>query len=158
MVAHRNSADSKSFPAVKPREGGMPTPSRRESVARRTPQHSQGPEPTPSRGERCATGRLAVAVCRRCAFSDVWRWQDIDAMRSQAPGDGRICAKCVLGRLAVARFRHGAFSGDWQWQDFATVRSRASIRGKFCAPCIPKVASDGKIASSWQDSRAMHPK
>ena len=179
MVAHRNSADSKSFPAVKPREGGMSTP---------------------SRGERCATGRLAVAVCRSCAFSDVWRWQDIDAMRSRASDGGRICAKCVLGRLVVTRFRHGAFPGArrWQnaravrppqhlavaglrpdallarlavaifsrgafpgvlpWQDSAAVRSRASIRGKFCAPCIPKAASDGKIASSRQDSRAMHPK
>ena len=38
------------------------------------------------------------------------------------------------------------------------MRSRAAIRGKFCAPCIPKGASDGRIASSWQDSRAMHPK
>ena len=38
------------------------------------------------------------------------------------------------------------------------MRSRAAIRGKFCAPCIPKVASDGKIAPSWQDSHAMHPK
>ena len=121
-------------------------------------------------------------------------------MCSQAPGDGRICAKCVLGRLVVTRFRHGAFPGArrWQnaravrppqhlavaglrpdallarlavaifsrgafpgvlpWQDSAAVRSRASIRGKFCAPCIPKAASDGKIASSRQDSRAMHPK
>ena len=47
---------------------------------------------------------------------------------------------------------------DWQWQYTRAVRSQAAIRGKFCASCIPKGASDGKIASSWQDSRAMHPK
>ena len=79
-------------------------------------------------------------------------------MHSQAPGDGRICAKCVLGRLVVAIFSRGAFSSALPWQDSAAVRSRGSIRGKFCAPCIPKVASGGKIASSRQDSRAMHPK
>ena len=47
---------------------------------------------------------------------------------------------------------------DWQWQYSATVRFRAAIRDNFFASCIPKAASDGKIASSWQDSRAMHPK
>ena len=106
---------------------------------------------TPSRGERCATGRLAVAVCRSCAFSDVWRWQDIDAMHSQAPGDGRICAKCVLGRLVVARLCLDAFPGarrwqdcalmrswpDWQWQYSRAVRSRAPIRGNVSPQCVP---------------------
>ena len=67
-------------------------------------------------------------------------------------GAGRIQAS-VHGKIFA-----NAFSGDWQWQYTRAVRSRASIRGKFCAPCIPKAASDGKIASSRQDSRAMHPK
>ena len=142
---------------LSPEKAECPLP-RTESVARRTPQRSQGPEPTPSRGERCATGRPAMEVCRNCTFSDVCRWQDIDAMHSQAPGDGGICAKCVLGRLVVAIFSRGAFPGVLPWQDSAAVRSRAAIRGKLCAPCIPKAASDGKIASSRQDSRAMHPK
>ena len=65
------------------------------------------------------------------AFPGARRWQDCALMRSWP---------------------------DWQWQYTRAVRSRASIRGKFCAPCIPKAASDGKIASSRQDSRAMHPK
>ena len=129
-----------------------------ESVARRTPQHSQGTEPTPSRRERCATGQLAMEVCRNCAFSDVCRWQDIDAIRSQAPGDDEMLARCALRHPTVAIFSCDAFSGVLPWQDSAAVRSRASIRGRFCAPRIPKAASDGKIASSWQDSRAMHPK
>ena len=93
-------------------------------------------------------------------------------MRSWATGGGNILARCVLGGLAVTRFRRGAFPGarrwqdcalmrswpDWQWQYSRAVSSRAAIRGRFCAPCIPKAASGGKIASSWQDSRAMHPK
>lgn len=49
-------------------------------------------------------------------------------------------------------------AGGWRWQDFALMRSRAAIRGNFYTPCIPKGASDGKIAPSWQDSYAMHPK
>ena len=71
-------------------------------------------------------------------------------------------AKCPRNafprRPTVTRFSRDALPGALPWQDFAAVRSRAAIRGKFCAPCIPKAASDGKIASSRQDSRAMHPK
>ena len=66
--------------------------------------------------------------------------------------------ECALGRLAVAIFSRGAFPSVYPWQDSATVRSRAAIRGNFFASCISEGASDGKIASSRQDSRAMHPK
>ena len=136
---------------LSPEKAECPLP-RTESVARRTPQHSQGTEPTPSRGERCVTGRLAVEVCRNCTFSDVCRWQDIDAMHSQAPGDGRICAKCVLGRLVVAIFSRGASPPsvrrrqdcalmrswpDWQWQYSRAMRSRGSCRGKIPPRCVP---------------------
>ena len=135
---------------LSPEKAECPLP-RTESVARRTPQRSQGPEPTPSRGERCATGRLAVAVCRRCAFSDVCRWQGIDAMHSQAPGDGRICAKCVLGRSTMAKCSRNAFPSvrrwqdcalmhswpGWQWQYTRTVRSRVPCRGKIPPRCVP---------------------
>ena len=93
-------------------------------------------------------------------------------MRSRATGSGNILARCVPGRSPMTKCSRNAFPGarrwqdcalmrswpDWQWQYTRAVRSRASIRGKFCAPCIPKAASDGKIASSRQDSRAMHPK
>ena len=61
-------------------------------------------------------------------------------------------------RPTVTRFSRDAFPGALPWLDFAAVRSRAAIRGRFCAPCIPKAASDGKIASSRQDSHATHPK
>ena len=61
-------------------------------------------------------------------------------------------------RPTVTRFSRDAFPGALPWLDFAAVRSRAAIRGRFCAPCIPKASSDGKIASSRQDSHATHPK
>ena len=93
-------------------------------------------------------------------------------MRSRATGSGNILARCVLGRSPMAKCSRNAFPSvrrrqdcalmrswpDWQWRYSCAMRSRASIRGNFFASCIPKAASDGKIASSWQDSRAMHPK
>ena len=91
---------------------------------------------------RFFAGRAAVIWCG--ANPGVRPWQDL--------------RECALGRLAVAIFSRDAFSGVYPWQYFATVRSRAAIRDNFFASCIPKAASDGKIASSWQDSRAMHPK
>ena len=62
-----------------------------------------------------------------CTFSDVCRWQDIDAMHSQAPGDGRICAKCVLGRLVVARFHHGAFPDVNPWQVLRSMHPESGL-------------------------------
>ena len=71
-------------------------------------------------------------------------------------------AKCPRNAFprhpTVTRFSRDAFPGALPWQDFVAVRSRAAIRGNYFTPCIPKGASDGKIAPSWQDSRAMHPK
>ena len=113
-----------------------------------------------------------MARYRRYAFPGARRWQDMREMRSRATGSGKILPRCVPGRSTMAECSRNAFPSvrrwrdcalmrpwpDWQWQDSAAVRSRASIRGRFCAPCIPKAASGGKIASSRQDSRAMHPK
>ena len=132
---------------LSPEKAECPLP-RTESVARRTPQRSQGPEPTPSRGERCATGRPATEICRRCAFSDVCRWQDIDAMRSQAPGDGGICAKCVLGRLVVARFRHGAFPGGTPWQVLRSMHPESGLgrENRQFAARVARHASENGLA------------
>ena len=104
-----------------------------------------------------------IVRCRLCKFfigvlAGAWRWQDCALMRSRALADGKmpakcvpsvsdgdkVLARCVPGRFAVARFRRDAFPGGNPWQ--------------FSTPCIPKGASDGKIAPSWQDSHAMHPK
>ncbi len=87
-------------------------------------------------------GRAAVIWCG--ANPGVRPWQDL--------------RECALGRLVVAIFSRDAFSGVLPRQDSAAVRSRAAIRDNFFSSCIPKAVSDGKIASSWQDSRAMHPK
>ena len=38
------------------------------------------------------------------------------------------------------------------------MRSRTPCRGNFLASCIPKGASDGKSAPSWQDIAAVYPK
>ena len=113
---------------------------------------------TPSHRERCATGRLAVEVCQNCTFSDVCRWQDIDAMHSQAPGDGRICAKCVLGRLVVARFHHGAFPDVNPWQVLRSMHPESGLgreNRQFAARFARHASEKGWL---WQDMRAMHPK
>ena len=94
---------------------------------------------------RCVPRRSTMAKCSRSAPP---QHLAVAGLRPDA----------LLARLAVAIFSRDAFSGVLPWQDSAAVRSRAAIHGKFCAPCIPKAVSDGKIASSWQDSRAMHPK
>ena len=80
---------------------------------------------------RCVPRRSTMAKCLRDALFGIRRWQDCAVMRSWP---------------------------DWQWQYSCAVRSRVSIRGNFFASCISEGASDGKIASSRQDSRAMHPK
>lgn len=99
-------------------------------------------------------------------------WQNAREMRSPASGGGRIAPRCVLGLtgsgnilvrcvpecLAVARFHHGVFPGTCRWKNARKMRSRAAISGKFFTPCIPKAASDGKIASSWQHIAAVYPK
>ena len=105
----------------------------------------------------CVPGRSTMAKCSRNAFSSVRRWQGA-LMRSWPDWQWQYTRACVPKCLFVARFHHGAFPGACRWKNAREMRSRAAIRGKFCAPCIPKVASDGKIAPSWQDLRAMHPK
>ena len=80
------------------------------------------------------------------------------AGRIQAFVHGKIFVNAFPG---VRRWRDCALMRSWpgwQWQYTCAVRSQVSICGKFCAPCIPKGASDGKIAPSWQDSHSMHPK
>lgn len=88
--------------------------------------------PGPAFGAVFFAGRAAAIWCG--TNQGVRPWQDL--------------RECVLGRLAVAIYSRGASPSALPWQDLTTVRSRASIRGNFFASCIPKVASDGKIASS----------
>ena len=83
------------------------------------------------------------------------RGRRIHAVRELWQGNRPARTKMPLCWQDVANMRS---PGARRWQNAREMRSRAAIRGKFCAPCIPKAASDGKIASSRQDSRAMHPK
>ena len=123
--------------------------------------HRAVPAARPSRASTLSFVLLAGAFsksCLRCRFFFAGRAAVIWCGANPGVRPWQDLHECVLGRLAVAIYSRGASSSVNPWQDFTTVRSRAAIRGKFCAPCIPKVVSDGKIASSRQDSRAMHPK
>ena len=127
-----------------------------------------------------------MARYRRYAFPGARRWQDMREMRSRATGSGKISPRCVPGRSTMAKCSRNAFPSvrrrqdcalmrpwpDWQWQYSRAVRSRVPCRGKIPPRCVPgrqsvaifsphasqKRPRTGRIASSWQDSRAMHPK
>ena len=83
------------------------------------------------------------------------RGRRIHAVRELWQGDRPARTKMPLCWQDVANMRS---PGACRWQNAREMRSRAAIRGKFCAPCIPKVASDGKIASSWQHIAAVYSK
>ena len=127
-----------------------------------------------------------MARYRRYAFPGARRWQDMREMRSRATGSGKISPRCVPGRSTMAKCSRNAFPSvrrrqdcalmrpwpDWQWQYSRAVRSRVPCRGKIPPRCVPgrqsvaifsphasqKRPRTGRIASSRQDSRAMHPK
>ena len=73
--------------------------------------------------------RRAAAIWRRYAFSSTWPWQDIDAMRSRMPGNGRISPRCVPGRQSVAFFSLHASSK-------APRTGKAPLPGNISPPCI----------------------
>ena len=121
---------------LSPEKAECPLP-RTESVARRSPQHSQGTEPTPPRGERCVTGG--------------WQWRYADAVHSRMSADGKISTLCVPKRPAMTKCSRNAFPSVRRWQDCAlmrswpdrqrqytcAVRSRGSCRGKIPPRCVP---------------------
>ena len=75
------------------------------------------------------TSAGTAAIWRRYALSSTWPWQDIDAMRSRMPGNGRISPRCVLGRQSVAFFAlHASPKGP--------RTGKAPLPGKIRAPCI----------------------
>ena len=117
MVAHRNSADSKSFPAVKPREGGMSTPLAQKVLRAEPPQHGQGTEPTPSRGERCVTGD--------------WQWRYADAVRSRALDDGKISTLCIPRHPAMAGYARDASEKPRKPPPEDTPREDLARKGRF---------------------------
>ena len=83
------------------------------------------------------------------------RGRRIHTVRELWQGNRPARTKMPLCWQDVANMRS---PGARRWQNAREMRSRAAIRGKFCAPCIPKVGSDGKIASSWQHIAAVYSK
>ena len=71
---------------------------------------------------------------------------------------GKMRPRFVLRRSGTAISIRNAFSGGWLWRYIDAMRSPTSNSGNYFASCILEGASDGKITSSRQDSRAMHPK
>lgn len=141
MVAHRNSADSKLFLAIEPREGEMPDPTPRPGGPRvpiPAPQPTVRTNDTPRFGGHrgnmatlCALKHLAMARYRRYALSDAWQWQDFAAMRSRAAIRGNFFAPCIP---------EGAPDGKSAppWQDSRAMHPKRAGFGKICAPCIRK--------------------
>ena len=100
-----------------------------------------------------------LAICCRGASSGGRAWRHMPAnCIPQRPAHSNVCSQCALGRSATARCPRNAFPSAWRWRYVDVMRSRVSDDGNILPRCIPKKASDGKIASSRQDSRAMHPK
>ena len=99
-----------------------------------------------------------AAIWRRYALSSTWPWQDIDAMRSRVPGNGRISPRCVPGRQSVARLRRDAFPGGNPWQFFHSVYPKRGL-GREKRPSLAAYRRHVfKTSWLWQDMRAMHPK
>ena len=81
-----------------------------------------------------------------------------DAMRSQAPGHGKISTLCALGCLAMAGFRRGAFPGGNPWQFFRSMHPRRGP-GREKRPSLARFARHAsKTSWLWQDMRVVYPK
>ena len=110
---------------LNPEKAKCPIPPRAPAAARTNapPRSRQSAPMTP----RASAG--TAAIWRRYALSSTWPWQDIDAMRSRMPGNGRISPRCVLGRQSVAIFSlHASPKGP--------RTGKAPLPGKIRAPCI----------------------
>ena len=84
--------------------------------------------------------------------------QYVDAMRSQAPGRGKISTLCALGCLAMAGFCRDAFPGGNPWQFFRSMHPRRGP-GREKRPSLARFARHASETSwLWQDMRAVYPK
>lgn len=76
---------------------------------------------------------------------------------------GALAAQLALQPVSPAadgtasRLRN-AFPSAWRWQYVDVMRSRVSDDGNILPRCIPKKASDGKKAPSWQYIAAVYSK
>ena len=164
MVATETAQTRNRSQQLSPEETECPLP-RTESIVRQTPQRSQGPEPTPSRGERCVTGD--------------WQWRYADAVHSRMSANGKVSTLCIPRRSTMAKCSRSAPPSiwrwrdcalmrswpDWQWQYSRAVRSQGSCRGKIPPRCVPGRLPMAKCSRNafpggnpWQVLRSMHPK
>lgn len=58
----------------------------------------------------------------------------------------------------IASRPRNAFPGVWRWRYVDVMRSQVSGGGNILPRCIPKKASDGKKAPSWQYIAAVYSK
>ena len=76
---------------------------------------------------------------------------------------GTLAAQLALQPVSpaadgIASRPRNAFPSAWRWRYVDVMRSQVSDDGNILPRCIPKKASDGKKAPSWQFIAAVHPK
>ena len=76
---------------------------------------------------------------------------------------GALAAQLALKPVSpaadgIAPRPRNAFPGAWRWRYVDVMRSQVSDGGNILPRCIPKKASDGKKAPSWQYIAAVYSK
>lgn len=76
---------------------------------------------------------------------------------------GALAAQLALQPVSpaadgIASRPRNAFPGVWWWRYVDVMRSQVSGGGNILPRCIPKKASDGKKAPSWQYIAAVYSK
>lgn len=100
-----------------------------------------------------------LAICCRGASSGGRAWRHMPAnCIPRRPAHSNVCSQCALGRSATARCPRNAFPSAWRWRYVDVMRYRVSDDGNILPQCIPKKASDGKGAPSWQYIAAVYSK
>ena len=100
-----------------------------------------------------------LAICCRGASSGGRAWRHMPAnCIPRRPAHSNVCSQCALGRSATARCPRNAFPSAWRWRYVDVMRSQVSDDDNILPRCIPKKASDGKRAPSWQYIAAVYSK
>lgn len=76
---------------------------------------------------------------------------------------GALAAQLALKPVSpaadgIASRPRNAFPSAWRWRYVDAMRSQVSDDGNILPRCIPKKASDGKKAPSWQYIAAVYSK
>lgn len=103
-------------------------------------------------------GGFAGDMLPRCAIGQSGMAAHAREVHPRRPAHNNVCPQCTLGRSATARCPRNAFPGVWRWRYVDVMRSRVSDDGNILPRCIPKMASDGERAPSWQYIAAVYSK